>query len=1592
MKTIAGKRSPRRHLMAVILALCCLLRLPAAEPTDRQKSTRERYEQVLATNPFQASAFSRVYESYVEHEGVDAWIGTLEQQKTSEARVVLTRIYDRQLDHTKAIEQLESLADYRHPQFAHLAGRIYYRTGDDEMAAKYLGEALDRLSDLDERSNVCRILGHIHLRRGNRTEAIEVWKKIVGEDSNDVFALTELASIYEDNRMWDEAIGIYQRIVKGAADAPYRRCQVLRQIGIVHLQAERHAEAIAAYEKAFDLVAPGNWMFEDLKQRLVTVYQDQGDLKGLLSYLDSRIESQPADLDLRPLRAETYRRLQRDDDAEKELLFILERRPRDAATYEELLALYRETDKQEKVLETYATLIDLFPLDTSYIRRLGELHLQSGQRKLALTTWKMALHPKPTATVWSEIASWCEDHDLNEDAINAYEEALKLREDRDWKLRLADLQFTQGDKDGAKDIWSSLVEPDSSNAERVEIATILDLRQLYDASNRHFREALNADSEDHETRALFARSLMRQKKFNDALEQFDFLFHQNGNEYLRAQGEAGQIAAWRGLGQLAQKQAEWEAALKKQTNSVPLMSRLIRVYERNGGGRRAIDLHERRAKLRPDDSAIQRSLALAYVRQKRNDDAIRTFRNLVDTDRTRARVHLLELLDLYTKSSMREEAIAAAKEIVSLAPADPEAHMQLAKTMRLYEDHDAALQAYRHALRLNATEPKYFQQFAELLVELRRWTEAGNAYERMLEIAVTEESRIAALNGLAKVERENERIDELVARFRARVRATPKKQEAYDDLAIIYQAIDRTDESIRVLEEGLKRVDDERPMLRSLIRFAYDTKDFQSVRIYYEKLLDTKGKPTIEELERLSRIYARTGDTEKAAETLHQIVETAPLNPEVLNRVAGICESLRYLDKGLELRERALEIDPEDRKARYQYVRTLANKGESDRAMKQLYRLLDSADPTAPLASVPRPTRHYQFNNGVLTAYQGLSIAGRLSLHPQTFMGSLQHLFRRPRSSRSSKYIWSGNPDSHDALIRDIAMLSNRSSRHEKTVTEWTEKIEKEPKNLHLRRGLIVIFESASDTSGAAKAATDYAELDPDNYANSLKAALYHTDNGNYDDAIALLTRIGATTNAYSSLADQSRVSVLLRAGRSEDAEALARTVIARDTNNVSSYQSIAQLMHTRGRNKYARELYEELFKRDGATRLNADMSLAAISAAEDNKYEAAERYKRLLTGYLNESGIIAFAMGNSPGLYVPGSMPARRVFSPFTANMPTHIARVSHYHRVQAFNELGKQLGDLDKTFVPGEMNKTVLGYAKARDQNERNSIWEIAKILCGHHLKQKRHDEILKLMAFLGEAGRKDVEWFNIRLLALHMKLDFAGMKEVYNEYAELNPGKATEIARARSGLKRAEARKTPPLVFSTRSLSSLGSVRSATPSASRVSISARLDSIEKLYRRRKDLGMRLLKSELARNGRTFENLLLFGEFHMGLGNTNEAKNVATELWSKRSRKDESEFEPKSFFTKGSSSRTTVMADPELIAITERFRNTGQLPQLYRLVEEQAKNKPTKENLRELAHVYHFTHQPDKAISAYEELLRKHKDPASEKNLKRLKAAHNP
>lgn len=1550
------------RIIATILALHLVHSVHAAPPgelSSRDQMIRERYETVLLRNPFQKRAFDRVYEGYSTYEGVNAWVDKLKpKDKDQSALLLLGQIYDRQFKTAEAVTALEKAAKSgeSRPEFKVLLGTLYYKIGKDEESVKLLGESLDTLADLDQRSHVCRMLGNLFLRQGKRDEAIAVWKRITEQNPTEIFSQLELAEIYEDNRMWDEAIVVYNKIADLSESDPYRRCRALRSVGDAHLRAERHTDAIANYEKALGMVAPGNWLFEDLKLRLVGVYQDMGDLNGLVNYTQARLEQSPTDLEFRDLLAETFSRMAKFPEAEAEYRFILERNPRHATTYEKLIGLYNRMKKESEIVATYEKLIELFPKETDYLRRLGEFHLQSGQPDDAKKTWQRVLAQKPAAGQWAELAGWYESYEFPDEAAAAFEKAIGLAKNKEWTFRLAGLKFQKGDTADAKKLWLSVLDPNASSAEEyTEVASILATSKMAKDATTLLRTAMEKDPDNLEHRLTLAKNLTQTEEFEAALKEYEALAAQNENEYLRVQGEVGRLDSYAKLGILKKKQEEWEKELEQAPESIDLITRLARLYDRQGNKTKAIELYERRVDLQPKNANYLRDLATTYKRSRMPDEAIDSLKKLVDMDKVRSRAFYRELLDIYLGLDMKDEALATAKKVVSLAPGDPETRLDLAQVYSIYREHDQALDEYRHALRIEPNEPDYHRQYGAALMSQQLWGEAQEAFRKMLETAQTEQTRISAIQSLTRIYQQQDRLEELTSEFQRRIRSTPKKLTAYEELAAIHKEAGAMNRVVEVLESGLSNVDDKEPALKSLIRVNYEASDFDKVRNYYEQLLAMSGKPSAFEYERLGKIYAQLGDIEKAKETWNKIIEASDNDPKAVDRLAKILQTEGFPEEAVGIKARAVELDPYNYKRRYEYANMLTQAERHTDALAQLQEILDIGDRPEFIKQEKEKEKKVRR----LTRGGGQFVP---TISPYQFMYGIQS-YNPYYGGRSSWY--GAFAQFRPSLVANMVQVARNSIGEDAFIERFTKRQKANPQNLQTSRDLMMIYQMLGRIDDALKTSEALLKQAPDDAEFAQSAALYHSSKGDQKKAIAILEEL--VKRKPSELKTVTSFLIPLYFGQKLDDKAIAAAnrLIEQSGNDFNTIYTMANLMNNQKQTDLARKLYAKAAELNPAYQSHTRRTLAEMDWNEGKKEAALKMYREtLFGGETNQATAIRYASRTRQmAIYHPEKSSSRSYYSPGSIRpLPANVAQRFDYNWSMAFKRLAEEEKDEQKGATEKRLFQLVQDLNKTSKPGERSRAQTAARLLCAWHVQNSDYDQALKVLETLFARGHHDIEWYNIAIYIRQKQEKYDEMVALYDQIAKHHSTRQRDILKAHTSIAlfREEYEKAGELI---RQLA-----QSRIAPKEMIALINRLNTVGQ-----RELAKSLLEEHLRTSSRSSEALSLLAKIHAADGENQKAIQLAMEAWERRIHGGRSSSS--SYYSSGylvSTFRSS--SDVGLSELHKYHAAAGKSAALLKDFEQRLERQPGSVRLHEnLAQLYSLNRKPDDAIKVYETLAEK-------------------
>lgn len=1543
-------------LVTVLAAALAPFITHAADAPDpaRDKEMRDRYETVLLRNPFQERAFGSVYEGYSKVEGVDKWIEALKPRAESgddtlPALLLLGQIYDRQFKTADAISALEKAATKgeSRPQFKVLLGTLYYKAGKDDKAVELLSASLDTLTDLDQRSGVCRMLGNLYLRQGKRDQAIVVWKRIVEQNPEEVFAQTELAEIYQENRMWDEAIGVYRRIADSAKDDPYRRCRALRSIGQCLVQAEKFKDAIATYEQALELVAPGNWLFEDLKLRLVGAYEDIGDLAGLVKYVNARLEQNAGDVEFRDLLAESYTRMARFAEAEKEYRTVLERNPRNSSSYEKLLGLYLRTGNKTNVVATFEKLIELFPSDTEYLRRLGEYHVRDGAPDKAKTAWRRVVKEPATGDKLALLASWFESYEFFEDAIASYQQAIEKSKNKDWVLRLAGLKHQKGDEAEAVNLWLSVIDPASSKAEDyAEIASILEASQKNDEAAKLRKAAVEKDPQNLEAHLAYAKSLMKQSKFEPAVAEFELLAAQDKNEFLQQQGESGRIDAWRELGLLEEKQKELERDLTANPTDGKKLGQLARLYERGGQREKAIALYEQRREKEPDNIEHLRTLVGLYKNAKQAEQAIAACKALLEKDKNRSRIYQKDLLDIHLSVDLKDEAIAAAEAIVSLAPTDPEARLTLAQVYQMYRQPEKALGEYRYALRLEPNEPDYWRQYGEALEQEKRYGEAQETFRKMLDVAKEDSTRLGAVSSLARIHLQQDRLTEIISEFQRRIRNTPKKLAAYEELATIYKDSGQIAKAVEVLEGALQNVDDKTAALKTLIRTSFEAQDFAKTRSYFEQLLSQSGKPTAQEYERLGQIYAQLGDIEKAKATWQKIIADAPKDAKAHDRLASILRDASFTDEALAVKGKSVELDPNDYKRRFEYAQLLSQNEQPVEALKQASLILELGDREA----AKKPAESEKKVQAVAKGQQG----GLVS--PYQFVYGIQ----RYSSGRYYGGGWQGSyKQFRPQVLMFMAQVAQRSLGEDAFIEQITEKTKKAKGNVDAKRDLLTVLQMYNRYEDALKVAVEILEAAPNDVDLLQQTALYYQQQQQFDKAIALLEKLAQSQPKLKMQAFQGLVPLYFQNKQQDKAMELADQFLKDNPKDIQTVWAMGSFFQQNSKFDRARDLYRKALDLDPNYRANMMYQMAYLAQQEGKKEDAVKLYTDLLTD--SEATRYAWmSPRRAQNLYVPDIGVNRPNYGGLMRNLPQQVFGYIDYQKGQAIQYL-KQSGTEATNAAFAALETIARGYKSATTPTERNRSWDTTKLLCAYYLNAKENDKVADLLKALRDAGFDEMEWFNAAIYLGQVRDDYDRMLKLYDEVLQRFPAKAREVTQA----------KTVTLIMAKKYDEAAKQIREM--NQQRVPPQQILALINQLSTAgEKQLAKSLLEEHLSGVSRNSETLAALARLYNEDNDYEKAIALANESWERKAhgRGQQGYYYGPGYYSSSSGSGT----DAALNELHRYYVGAGKSDELISKFKERLEKQPGSVQAHEsLAQLYRLSGKRDEAMAIYKQLVEK-------------------
>ncbi len=1194
-----------RHLAAIILCLAAVQaagQTPAAGPDDRDAHMADRYIEVLKSRPVEGDvlgSLAALYDRTGHLDDLSARLDAIAREDAKAEWPCLVRGHvERWRGRPDAARAAYAEALARNPE-SYLARAGLARALDDlgrsKEAESAWKDALTRvdvavqsgLDVKDETSAILRALGRLAVSAGRADDARAWWAKLVALDPEDLSRREELARILVENRFFDDAVKTLEDMMARSAGDGDRRTRAAREIGRALDAAGRTDEALAAYARAVDLTARGNWMRRQIRADVFDLCERAGRLTGLEKSLAARAAKNPDDAETWEDLLRVRERLSDREGTAKACENLLRLRPddsslrrrraselADAGAWKESAALWREVARRE-------------PKDVKARLELARAIKGSGDVEGAAASLDAASADFSDAAPLAEIARALEQSGASERAEKAYRRALAAAPDDVAACsELAGFLRRAGRKGEAA---LTLVDFAAKHARSVEASSAAG-RLLRDwgetdealAALRRAAELAPADGARWKD---FAQAALDAERFDEAIAGWEEAARFAPSDRSREEAWDQVITILQSRDKLEDQLAAWREIAKVLPDDEQAARRLGLALERLGrmdppDGAAAVyeEFLNRRPAARTISSALARIEALGGHAAK----AAELYERRIDLDPADARECLVELVQLYLEDEKPDLARDAAKRLVEKFPFDPSAHAELARAEESTGHNAEAAAAWSRALELKPDDRAMLEALARTLESAG---ESGRLVELRRRVLRSNPGRDACLDSVRALIRlaDDGRADDLAGIERllaARLSQDRRNFTWYLALGEVLRAEERPEKIESLYREALDAV---APASRSeaieaLARLAAEVGDAPAAVRWTEELRREQGLPR-ETLPQLAAFYYAAGRPAEARRALDEWLRADDKNPEARRFVADVARRHDDLEGALDAFLKLIALGPARPGA----------EGETDLHVARI----EAADLSAQLDRIDDATK---LLIDVLDKLPGADADGRANLPPMP--GGVTR--DTPADELRAK------------AVETLARIHLDAHRLDALIDRLETRVNADPTRESYHDDLARTLAAAGETGRRVKALERARQAFPNsfNVARELARAYEALDDRAEDALRELDAAAKLAADREPSLQDE-RIELMLKLGRTDDVKSFARRLID-EMHDAPRAVEAADRCSTLGEFDLAAWIFDEATaKAPGAA--NAWLAGARAFRAAERPDEAA----RLIRGYL---------------------------------------------------------------------------------------------------------------------------------------------------------------------------------------------------------------------------------------------------------------------------------------------------------------------------------------------------------------------------------------
>ena len=1190
----------------------------------------DRYKLMLSRNPKEGSTFDRLYQLYLEDAGLDAMVADYQAEiqakpNDSNLQLILGHIHKRlgkDAETFAAYQRAVELAPNNYyPHFA--LGQMYATTRQHEDAIRELMKAAElseqrQAASPEELMTIYKALGRAYFSRDRVEEAIAAWAKISELDPENIFSRIELADLFREQQLYEQAIAQHEAIIELKTDDPYRVCLSRREIGNIHEEKSDYEAAIQSYEAALALTAPGNWLRKDLQHRIIGIYAADGNWEGLITHYKDKLENTPNDPELVGLLAEAHIENQQLDEGIAAYQKGLELAPTDTVLHLNLIAALRNAEKFQEAAAAYESLSEQQPDDFGIYRELGELYLQLDDEDKARAIYqRMLARDANNASTHLILAEIYANHEWTDDAITAYQQAISLAPDNlDYIEYFGEFYFRQGDREKTLETWNRMVAGDKAVAENYDrLAKLLDSKARVLNSDTEAiaasRKAAELAPDVYHYREALAKRLVGNKDYDAALVEYTEAAKLAPNEFFAEQMDNQRIEIFRKQGTLVEKIADLEAELEKPdtapADAFTEYKQLAKMYLKLGNTTYALEVLMKAKALEPNDVLVNRWIAEVYTLQGRRDDANAIYTSLIEVDGANAREYYTNIARSHLEVMDFDAATDAAKQAVAHSPRNPEGHQMLAQIATQAADYQTAIDSFKQAIRLRPDATNIRSELAEIYKLSGNPRQALEQYWRCWELSTSVNDKLAFVKPLSEVYYDLGRRGELEERLKQISKTNTASVGPVVALAELYKMEGDLSNARFQLARALDRDRENPDLLAQLVKISLDLGDTQDALTYQQRLVKAQPNPT--HRQRLGELLFDVGREQEAIQAWTKLLYTKNQPFEAEIKLATLLIQHGLLDEAVSVLDRAAEkvTGPNAHIALYQLGAVLVEMNEYDRARSHFQTVFDMPEPSQnatqnAMTGAPRAT----------SGPPGIN-TNRFNL-PQTLISQIQRLSFQPSGGRQTRWIPQNFEEAQAGALVQLITIAQQQRKLGEFIELFEAQADADPKNVKILETLAQIYTLTQNTDKAKDTIERLIATSPnDPVYQSVRLTRFMEHGLDYETLRKYLNEmIGLTSEARLWYIAQY-ASSFYRQGQKEDTEKL---VVELENAKVTDLNTGAKIVNT----------LAQIGKTDAAEKILAQLSVPVRATNQSSSVQQWSQYSRiyqsLTSAYMREGQV----------------------------------------------------------------------------------------------------------------------------------------------------------------------------------------------------------------------------------------------------------------------------------------------------------------------------------------------------------------------------------